>query len=80
MIWPFDSSRDTDLRIYRDSKTNKIKMRIVGPTHWPSEETLLHLSVTVTMEYTLTQEAVLKLYRELSHFARQELTDGSNGS
>lgn len=48
MRWPFQSNRETDLRIYRDPATDEIMLRVVGPLGLPSPENPI-LTFTVTM-------------------------------
>ncbi len=72
MRWPFQSKKATDIRIFRDSKTNEITLRMVGPLCLPSPENPI-ISLTTTMEFALNDEAVQRLYEQLRHFARPEL-------
>lgn len=67
MRWPFKSKLPTDLRVFRDPKTDKITLRIVGPVGMPAENPLV--TMTVTMDYVLEQDAVERLRDELSYFA-----------
>jgi hypothetical protein len=72
MRWPFQSKKETDIRIFRDTTTDTITLRIVGPLCLPSTENPI-LSFTATMEYALDTESVQRLYEQLSHFAKPEV-------
>jgi hypothetical protein len=74
MRWPFQSRKTTDIRIFRDSKTNEITLRIVGPFCLPNPENPI-ITLNTTVEYTLNQEAVQRLYEQLRHFAGPGLDD-----
>jgi hypothetical protein len=45
MRWPFQSKKETDIRIFRDPKTDEITLRLVGPVCLPSSEN--HRSVAM---------------------------------
>src|SRR3981189_885705 len=45
MRWPFKSKKETDIRIFRDPKTDEITLRLVGPVCLPSSEN--HRSVAM---------------------------------
>jgi hypothetical protein len=77
MRWPFKSKKETDIRIFRDGKTNEITLRMIGPLCLPSPENPI-ISLTTTMEFALNDEAVQRLYEQLHHFARTELDPGSD--
>jgi len=74
MRWPFKSRKTTDLRVFRDPKTNEIILRMVGPYTWPSPEAFMNFTVTVTLDTTLDGEGAQRLYEQLSHFVIQRLT------
>jgi hypothetical protein len=67
MRWPFKSKLSTDIRVFRDPKTDKITLRIVGPVGLPAENPMVTLSVT--MDYALEDDAVERLSEQLAHFA-----------
>jgi hypothetical protein len=75
MRWPFQSKKATDIRIFRDSRTNAITLRMVGPLCLPSPENPI-ISLTTTMEFALNEEAVQRLYEQLRYFAGPELASG----
>jgi hypothetical protein len=72
MRWPFQSKKATDIRIFRDSKSNEVTLRIVGPLCLPNPENPI-LSFTATLEFELNSEAVQRLYEQLQYFARPQL-------
>lgn len=71
--WPFRSKKATDLRIFRDPKTDEVTLRLVGPLCLPTPENPI-LSLTVTMDVNLDQEGIQRLYEQLSHFAEREVS------
>jgi hypothetical protein len=73
MRWPFRSKRDTDIRIFRDPKTDEITLRLVGPFSWPSEDAAIHIALNVTLDTKLNDEAVQRLYEQLSYFAKDRI-------
>ena len=75
MRWPFQSKKATEIRIFRNSKTDQITLRIVGPLYLPNPENPV-VSFSATIEYGLTEEAVQRLYEQLHYFARPELEPG----
>lgn len=56
MKWPFRRKRDeTDIRIFRDSKTGELTLRLMGEIGWPSspeKEPLVTFSVSIKTEIT----------------------------
>jgi hypothetical protein len=72
MRWPFSTKKETDIRIFRDPKTDEIMLRMVGPLCLPSPENAI-VSLTITMEFALDTEAVQRLHEQLSHFAKREV-------
>jgi hypothetical protein len=71
MRWPFKSKEATDLRIFRDAKTDKVTLRLVGPMCLPSAENPI-VTISVQMDVQLDQEGIQRLYEQLSHFAGRE--------
>jgi hypothetical protein len=79
MKWPFNTKADTDLRIYRDSETDEVKLRLVGPIAFPAP-TFPILAITITLEAVLDQEGIERLYKQLQHFAKDDLNGTEQGS
>jgi hypothetical protein len=71
MRWPFTSKKETDIRIFRDPKTDKVTLRLVGPMRLPSTDSPI-VTISVQMDVHLDQEAIQRLYEQLSHFAGRE--------
>lgn len=72
MRWPFKSKRDTDIRVFRNPKTDKVTLRLVGPVCLPNLENPI-VTLSVQMDVNLDQEAVQRLYQQLSYFAGREV-------
>jgi hypothetical protein len=72
MRWPFRNRKETDIRIYRDPKTDEITLRLVGPWCFPSPENPI-ATLTMTLDTKLDAEAIQRLYEQLSHFAKKEV-------
>jgi hypothetical protein len=72
MRWPFKSKKETDIRIFRDPKTDKVTLRLVGPLCLPSTDNPI-VTISVQMDVNLDQEATQRLYEQLSHFAGREV-------
>jgi hypothetical protein len=72
MRWPFKSKEPTDLRIFRDPKTDKITLRLIGPMCLPSAENSI-VTLSVQMDVHLDEEGVRRLYAQLSHFAGRDV-------
>jgi hypothetical protein len=73
MKWPFNTRAETDLRIYRDPETNKIRLRLIGPIAFPAPS-LPILAITIKLEAVLDQEGIERLYLQLQHFAKDDLS------
>jgi hypothetical protein len=67
MRWPFQSKKETDIRIFRDPKTDEITLRLVGPICLPSSENPI-LTFTVTLDTKLDAVAIQRLSEQLSYF------------
>jgi len=71
MRWPFKSKKETDIRVFRDPKTDELTLRLVGPVCLPNIENPV-VTLSVQMDVKLDQEAIQRLYLQLSHFAARE--------
>ena len=71
MRWPFKSKKETDIRVFRDPETDALILRLVGPVCLPSSENPV-VSFSLQMDVKLDQEAIQRLYLQLSHFAARE--------
>lgn len=70
---PFRSKKETDLRVFRDPKTNEITLRLVGPFSFPGgDDPMVSFTFTITMDTVLNQEAVERLYEQLSHYVKSK--------
>jgi hypothetical protein len=69
MRWPFKSKKETDIRVFRDPQTDQITLRLVGPWCFPSPENPI-VSLTMTMDIELNEEAIQRLHEQLSYFAK----------
>jgi hypothetical protein len=72
MRWPFKSNKETDIRVFRDPKTDEITLRVAGPLSLPSSENPI-ITMYTTVDYALNTEAVQRLHEQLSYFAKQEV-------
>lgn len=72
MHWPFKSQRETDIRVFKNPKTDKLTLRLVGPVCLPNGENPI-VTISVQMDVNLNQEAIQRLYQQLSHFADREV-------
>lgn len=72
MKWPFKSKKETDIRIFRDTKTDEVTLRLIGPMCLPSSENPI-LSISVQMDVRLDEQGIQRLHEQLSHFARKEV-------
>jgi hypothetical protein len=71
MRWPFKSKKETDIRVFRNPKTDELTLRLVGPVCLPNIENPV-VTLSVQMDVKLDQEAIQRLYLQLSHFAARE--------
>jgi hypothetical protein len=55
MRWPFGTEQDTDLRMYRDPKTNEPTLKMQGQID------LSPLKIGITLTTNVTREAALRL-------------------
>lgn len=69
MRWPFNSKKETDIRIFRDPKTDVVTLRLVGPMCIPSTENPI-ITLSVSMNVKLEEEGIQRLYEQLSHYAK----------
>jgi hypothetical protein len=65
--WPFKSKKETDIRIFRDPKTDEITLRLVGPFCIPNLESPI-LTFTLTLDAQLDAVAIQRLSAQLSYF------------
>jgi hypothetical protein len=65
--WPFQSKKETDIRIFRDPKTDEITLRLVGPICLPSSKNPI-LTFTVTLDTKLDADGIKRLSEQLSYF------------
>jgi hypothetical protein len=72
MRWPFKSKEATDLRIFRDPKTDKVTLRLVGPMCLPNADNPI-VTISVQMDVHLDPEGIQRLYEQLSHFVGREV-------
>lgn len=71
MRWPFKSKKETDIRVFRDPETDELTLRLIGPMCLPSSENPV-VTLSVQMDVKLNQEAIQRLYLQLSYFAARE--------
>jgi hypothetical protein len=77
--WPFRSKKETDLRVFRDPKTDEIMLRLVGPFSFPGgDDPMVSFTFTITMDTVLNEEAVERLHEQLSHYV--ESKEQGNGA
>ncbi|RZU41107.1 hypothetical protein BDD14_2603 [Edaphobacter modestus] len=74
MRWPFKSKAATDIRIFRDPKTDAVTLRLVGPMCFPSTENSI-VTLSVSLNVKLDDEGIQRLYEQLSHYAKREIGD-----
>jgi hypothetical protein len=71
MRWPFRTRGQQEIRIFRDAKTDKLNLRVVGPLSLPSIANPI-ITFCTTLEYELDDMAATRLLRELQHFIKTD--------
>jgi hypothetical protein len=72
MRWPFKNEKETGIRVFRNPKTDELMLRLIGPMCLPSSDNPI-VTLSVQMDVKLDEEAMRRLYQQLSYFAEREV-------